>query len=286
MTLLLTALGAQASVVDATASYVYSSHFNQARAGASVPIGTTASVGLEAKYVEDKFDGGFHDPVYSVYMPIWVDLEIAKVSLLPFYYFKNHTHQDGLQDPFAFGVAGQLVMDLVNDEVQELYTQAYIGVGYARQKGTLFKDNDFKNRYYDETAFTLGLRQNFYGAYVFHFAGTIYQYPDGISRVESFRGIFDQNDFAFTQSYDVSRELGKYALSARFSRVWAEHRSSLYFGYHYAEFYTADPQHSILVGNTFYLAKQVNMDAAYNHILTVHNENRRDLFYVRLNVAF
>lgn len=280
------ALGSQASVMDATASYIYSSDYNQARAGAALPIGTTASIGLEAKYVEDKLEDGLKDPVYSIYMPISVDLEIAKINLVPFYYFKNKSHQLSKQDPSAFGISSQLVMNLVDDEVAELYTQGYIGVSFARQKGTVQQEDHLINRYYDQLAYTLGVRQNFYGAFGFQIAGTAYQYPDGISNVDNFYGILDQKDLAFTQSYDVSRALGKYALSARFTRFWADKHSSLYVGYHYMELYTADPQHSALVGNTFPITQQIHVDMAYNHICTVHNKNKRDLFYINVNVSF
>ena len=82
----------QAESFDASASYVYSSDYNQLRAGFSVPLGLNVALGLEGKYVEDKFsieDGARKDPVYSLYVPLQLDLEIAKLSITPFYYFKN-----------------------------------------------------------------------------------------------------------------------------------------------------------------------------------------------------
>ena len=117
-------------------------------------------------------------------------------------------------------------------------------------------------------------------------AATAYQYPDGISHVTDFRGILDQKDLGFAQSFDVSRTLGKYVLSARVSRLWAENHSSLYVGYHYAEFYTNDPQHSVLLGNSFRITSNIYMDAAYNHLQNTKNENKRDLVFVNINVAF
>lgn len=287
--LFLAALGAQAAAVNATASYVYSPDFNQIRAGAALPLGVAGSVGLEGKYVDDKIsetEGGFKDPVYSVYLPVQLDLDLLKLNLTPFYYFKNSSDNTNFQDASAYGLAAQLVMNLRTDEVEELYTQAYVGVSYARQKGSLLKNDAWSDENYTQMAYTLGLRQNFYSAFTFHAAATAYQYPDGIDGVEAFRGVMDQNDLAFTQSYDVSRALGKYALSARITRIWAEERSTLYAGYHFAEFYTADPQHSVLVGNSFYVARQARLDAAYNHLQTTGGKNKRDIFYVNLNIAF
>ena len=135
-------------------------------------------------------------------------------------------------------------------------------------------------------AYTLGLRQNFFSSFTFHVAATAYQYPDGIDGVEAFRGIMDQNDLAFTQSYDVSRALGKYALSARITRIWPQQHSTLYLGYHYAEFYTADPQHSFLVGNSFRVAAAAQLDVAYNHLQNTDGNDKRDILYAKLNIAF
>ncbi|MBO7237701.1 MAG: hypothetical protein J6U96_00205, partial [Elusimicrobiaceae bacterium] len=229
---------------------------------------------------------GLKDPVYSVYVPMQLELETAHFNLVPFYYFENKSHQTQFQDALAYGITFQLTMDLVQDEVDDLHTQAYVQAAYARQKGTVLADNTWNNQYYDQAAFTMGLRQNFYSAFSFQVAGTVYQYPDGISHVQGFRGILDQKDLGFTQSFDVNRALGKYALSARLTRLWAEKRSSLYVAYHYQEFYTADPEHSFIVGNSFYLMRNLYADMAYNHLRDSGNRNKRDLFFVSLNFAF
>ncbi len=286
------ALTAQAYTVDTTASYIYSSDYNQARLGAAVPLGINFSIGLEGKYVEDKFSieqGAFKDPVYSVYLPMQMDFELFRLNLTPFYYFKNDFEkQPHLKDAYAYGVSSQFIMDLVKDEVDELYSQAYVGVSYARQKANTFDESgtQWNHDNYDQLVFSLGLRQNFYDAFMFQVAGAAFQYPDGVSRIEAFRGILDMKDLAFTESFDVTRSLTKYALSARITRMWAEQRSSLYAAYHYAESYTADSEHSVIVGNTFLVAKRAHVDIAFNHLQDTHGDNKRDLFYVNLNIAF
>lgn len=272
--------------MDATASYLFSSRFQQVRAGAAFPLGVVAAAGLEARYVEDKFSGGFKDPVYSIYLPVQLDLDMLQLNLTPFYYVENKAHDIQFQDASAYGITTQLVMDLVKDDVDEVYTQARLTFSYARQKGNVKESNQWQSKNYDQTAYTLGLRQNFYDAFAFQISGTAYQYPDGISRVQAFRGVLDQNDLAFTQSYDVNRQLGKYVLAARFARLWKEQRSSLYLGYHYGEFYTARPEHSVLIGNTFYIVEQAYMDLAYNHLRNTSNADKRDIFFIHLNIAF
>lgn len=287
--LVFSALGAWSATVNTSAEYVYSSDFNRARVGAVLPVGTTASVGLQGQYIYDKTpvdQGGFKDPAYSVYLPLQLDLDFVQLHLTPFYYFKNKSTQLQLQDSSAYGLQAQALMNLRADETEGIYTQAYVAAGYANQKGTVWTQDGDGNQNYRQMAYTLGLRQDYYNAFIFHVAGTAYQYPDGIDGVNAFRGVMDQNDLAFTQSYDVNRQLGKYVLSARLTRVWTERRSTLYAGYHYAEFYTADPQHSVLVGNSFYVANQAQLDAAYNHLQTPHGKNKRDIFYIHLNWAF
>lgn len=284
--LLLSSWQAFASNVDVSATYIYSSDYNQAKVGAFMPLGINASLGLEGKYIEDKKTSFLADPSYSVYLPIQLDLDLVKLNLSPFYYFKNKYKADGFEDPYAYGIQGQLVMNLQIDEVEDLYTQAYLGASYARQKGALTENGISEDANYSQLAYTLGLRRNFFSAFTFHVAATAYQYPNGISNVQRFLGVMDQNDLAFTQSYDVNRELGKYVLSARMTRIWTEERSTLYFGYHFAEFYTAQAQHSFLVGNSFYVAPNTKVDAAYNHLQNTNGENKRDIFFVNLNIAF
>lgn len=291
--LLLVPFSAHSYSMDSTASYVYSSDSNQARAGLSLPLGLNVAVGLEGKYVEDKTDvqdGGLKNPVYSLYVPLMLNLDTASIVLTPFYYFKNKSGTPLFRDAYAYGLTARLNLNLLKDDVEERYTQAYLEAAYARQRGAVLLDqtNAWKNQYYDQTAFTVGLRQNFYNAFTFQISGTAYQYPDGISQVKSFRGIVDQKDLGFTQSYDVNRTLGKYILAARVARLWAENHSSLYMAYHYGEFYTADPQHSILVGNTFRVANSVYIDMAYNHLQTTNSQhkNKRDLFFISLNYSF
>lgn len=280
---------AWAESVSTSAVYVYSSDYNQARAAAAIPLGTNFVVGAEGRWVEDKLSaqkGGLKNPVYSVYLPLQLDLEMLKFSLTPFYYFKNKSDNALYQDASAYGAHAQLLMNLRSDDLEERYTRAFIDIAYARQKGTLFDQNGASDQDYTQMAYSLGLWQNFYNAFSFQVSGTAYQYPDGITGVEKWRGVLNQNDLAFVQSYDVNRELGKYTLAARITRMWPQTRSTLYIGYHYAEFYTADPQHSVLLGNSFYVLPQARIDAAYNHLRNTDGKNKRDIFYINLNVAF
>lgn len=273
-----------ARTVDVAAAYVGASHFDQLRAGAVVAPTLNVLAGVEAKMVNERT---FEDPIYSINVPIQLDFDLLKINVAPFYYFKNKSDNPAFQDASAYGVAAQLIMALEDDQVNDLYTHARIGVAYARQEGTVFYDNgSFDNQGYSQMAYTLELHKNFFRMFGFQVGASVFQYPDGITGVAGLRGIMDQQELAFTQTFDVVHDLAKYTLGARITRMWPDNNATLYLGYRYGEYYTADPEHSFIVGNSFAATRSISADIAYNHVRTVHNDNKRDIFYARLVFSF
>lgn len=280
---------ANARTVDVTAAYTGASHFDQVEAEATAALSLNALAGVKAKYVKDKHvePEGFKNPIYSVYLPVHLDFELLQINLTPFYYFKNKSENNPYQDASAFGLKTLFVMNLQDDTVNDLYTNAFIGASFARQKGTAFFDEgDVSDQYYSQAAYTLGFYKDFFRSFGFQASATAFHYPDGVSDVAGFRGVLNQQDLAEAQTLDITRELGKYTLNARLTRMWPDNASTIYLGYAFGEYHTADPQHSFMVGNSFVLAQRISVDMAYNHIRTVHNENKRDIFYVRLGMSF
>lgn len=280
---------AQARTVDVTAAYTGASHFDQVDAGATMAFSLNVLAGLEAKYVKEKHvdPEGFKDPIYSVYLPVHLDFDLLKLNLTPFYYFKNTNKDAPFQDASAFGLKTMLVMNLQDDTVNDLYTNAFIGASFARQKGTVFfEDGLNSDQYYSEAAYTVGFYKDFFRTFGFEASGTAFHYPDGITGVAGLRSVLNQRDLAAAQSLDLVRNLGKYSLSARLTRMWPDNGSSIYLGYTFEEYHTADPEHSFMLGNAFILAQRLSVDMAYNHIRTVHNKDKRDIFYVRLGLSF
>ena len=280
---------AQARTVDVTAAYTGASHFDQVQASATAALSLNVLAGIEAKYVKEKHidPEGFKNPIYSVYLPVHFDFDLVKINLTPFYYFKNKSENNPYQDTSAFGIKTMILMNLQDDTVNDLYTNAYIGASFARQKGTVFFENgDDNDQYYSQAAYTIGFYKDFFHSFGFEAAATAFHYPNGITGVIGLRSLLNQQDLASTQTLDITRELGKYALSARLTRMWADQGSTIYAGYAFEEYHTSDPEHSFIVGNSFILAQRLSADMAYNHIRTVHNENKRDIFYVRLGISF
>ena len=273
-----------ARTVDVSASYIGASHFDQVRAGLTIAPTLNLLTGVEAKMINER---SFEDPVYSVNVPVRLDFDLMKIELAPFYYFKNKSDNPLYQDASAYGISGRLIMALQDDEVNDLYTHAVIGVSYARQDGTVFYDNgSFSNTGYSQMAYTLELHKNFFRMFGFQVAANVFQYPDGITGVQGVRGVMDQQELAFTQTFDVVHDLAKYTVGARITRMWPDNNATLYLSYRYGEYYTGDPEHSFIVGNSFAATRSISADIAYNHVRTVHNDNKRDIFYARLVFSF
>lgn len=274
----------QARTVDVSASYTGAKHFDQVQAGATVALSLTTFAGVEAKLANER---AFKDPIYSLATPISLELEQIRFVLRPFYYFKNKSDQPALQDSSAFGVNALMRVTLEGDEVEDNYTYSFLGASFARQKGTVFYDTDpAANRYYSQAAFTLGLAKTLYNAFGFDLVGTLFQYPDRVSGVTALHGVMNQQELAQMQTLDIVHELPKYTLATRMSRIWTDNGSTAYISYRYGEYHTAKPEHSIMVGNSFTAFGRVSVDVAYNHVRDVHNDNRRDIGYVRISTYF
>ncbi len=263
-------------------SYAGSSKFNQVQAQADWHFALNWSAGLAAKYADEK---QFKDPVVALKLPLAFNSDLLTVNLTPFYYFENKSDPQTYK---AFGVSGKFVLTLQDDAVNELYSHVYLGAAFARQQGTLLLDNGAQHgQYYSQSAYSIGLHQNFYRAFSFEAIGTAFQYPDGITGVTAWRGILDQQDLVSLQSYDIVHELRKYTVGGRLTRLWAqENQATVYLSYRFGEFYTADPEHSIALGNSWTLTNSVLCNLGYNHLRTVHNKNKRDIFYAQLKFVF
>ena len=284
LTLLLgsiTSLSLFAGGFTGAAEYTGSSKFNQVKARTLWQWSLHHSIGVEGKWAKED---AFEDPVYAVKLPLAFESDLLSLHLAPFYYFKNKSDDKEYK---AFGISGKLVITLQDDAVNELYSHAYLGAAFARQQGTLtMEDGTQSDQYYSQAAYTLGLHQNFFSAFSFEAIGTAFQYPDGITGVANIRGILDQQDLVYLQSYDIVHELPKYTVGARLTRLWTDKRATLYASYRFGEFYTADPEHSFIIGNSFPLAPWAMCDLGYNHIRTMHNENKRDIFHAQLKFVF
>jgi len=274
-----------ARTLDTSVAYTGSSDFNRVEMQATGAVNLHTLIGLQAKWVSEK---AFKDDIYAVALPVDLNFELIQINLRPFYYFKNKSDNALYQDALAYGINSNIGIFLQEDEVNDLYTKAVLGVSFARQKGTMFtKDNLIDNRYYSQLAYSLGFQQNFYRTFGFEISATAFGYPDGVSKASGLRSIMDQQELvASSQSFDIAHNLTKYIVGGRFTRMWADNNSSLYLGYQYSENHSAKEEHSAVLGNTFWVANRVQVDLAYNHIWDVHNNNRRDLFYVRLGTSF
>ncbi len=281
---LFSALSLHARTIDISAAYSGSKQFDKAQASATMALSLNTLAGLEAKMTNERV---FKDPVYALAVPFALELDMMRFSFRPFYYFKNKNHSNGLPDSYAFGLNGQIRITLNKDEVNETYSHAFLGASFARQQGSvIYNDAHTADRYYSQAAYTLGLSQTLYNAFGFDLEGSVFQYPDGASNVTSLYSVLDQQDLARTQTLDVVHQLAKYTVGARMTRMWADNGSSAYVSYRFGEYHTADSEHSVMGGISFKVTQRITAEAAYNHLCTVHNQNKRDIGYVRLSTFF
>ena len=273
-----------ARTVDVAAAYIGASHFDQVRVAATMAPTLNLLTGIEAQTIHER---AFEDPIYSVGVPIHLDFDLLQFNITPFYYFKNKSDNPDYQDASAYGVTARMLIALEDDQVNDLYTHAVLGVSYANQQGTVFREGgEFSNTDYAQMVYTLQLHKNFFRMFGFEAAANVFQYPDGITGVTGLRSILNQQDLAFTQTFDVTHDLAKYTLGARITRMWPDNAATLYVGYRYGEYYTADPEHSFIVGNSFAATRNISADIAYNHVRTIHNDNKRDILYARMIMSF
>ncbi len=280
--LVITGLNMQARTVQVETAYTGASSFDQLQANATMALSLNMFAGLEAKLANER---AFKHPIYSVAVPLSLELDLVTLSARPFYYFKNKSDNAAYQDSSAYGINTQVQVTLRDDTVNDVYTHAFLGASYAHQKGTVFYDQA-ENRSYAQAAYTLGISNTLFNAFAFDLIGTAFQYPNGISNVSGLRSILNQQDLANTQTLDIVHELTKFTVGARAARMWVDNGSSLYISYRYAQYHTTHPEHSVMIGNSFLLAKQLSVDLAYNHVRSIHNTNRRDIFYMQVGFSF
>ena len=276
--------GAYARTVEVEAAYTGASHFDQAQVNATMAPTLDTLVGLEVKVANER---AFKRPVYSVAVPVSLDLDIMRISVRPFYYVKNKSHEAAYQNASAYGINAQFRMTMRDDDVNEIYSHAFLGASLAQQEGTVFYTNrPDANRYYSQAAYSLGFSNTFFNTFGLDIMGTMFQYPDGISHVAGLRSVMNQQELASLQTLDIVHNLTKYTLGTQLTRMWPDNRSSLYLGYRYGEFHTAAPEHSVIIGNSFMIDGKISVDLAYNHVRNVHNHNRRDIWFLQLGCAF
>lgn len=280
----ISALTLQARTVNVTASYAGGAHLDKEHLSATMALTLNTLVGVSAAAVNPR---NVKNTIYSLAVPVVLDLDIISFTLRPFYYFKNKSDNPLFQDASAYGLNAQMRMTLTDDRVENNYMYAVLGASFGRQKGTaFFQDATFENRYYSQAAYTFGISQVLYDAFGFELDGALFQYPDGVSDVAAFRGVLDQQDLARLLTLDFVSALPKYSIGARATRIWAQSGSTFYVSYRYGEFHTARAEHSVMLGNTFPIGEIISVDIAYNHVRDVDNKNRRDIGAVRLDISF
>jgi len=240
----------------------------------TTPVAGRLSGGVEASFVKHDI---FDDPNFFAALPMIMDYDLFKLQLKPF-------GMPQTNDLYAYGASFDMLLYMEKNDITDKFTQSRVSINYVNQKADIYGPAGVRRDDCGEINYGLSLQRNFYNAFVFGANAGIYQYLNGIKDVRAVRSIFNQNDFSNLNNYDAVYDLPKYTAGAVFNRM-LEHGANIYLSYSYTEFYTADYEHSIILGNDFPLARAVKADLGYNHIITGGGD-KKDIFKIALNIEF
>jgi len=255
-------------------AFFISSKFKRDAFSALANVYGRLSLGAEASYTRHDF---FDDGNFFFALPVVMSYDPVQIVLRPFGMPQTNYS-------YAYGGNVDILVNLEQDTVGDKYSRARLSAGYVNQRAVLARAGGIDREDYGQLVYSLGLRKNFYNSFVFGANAEIFEYVDGIKDVRGIRGIFNQNDFADLNSYDVVYDLPKYSVGAVFNRIMAK-GANIYLSYSYTEFYTADHEHSVILGNDFPVSKAVKADLGYNHII-FGNNSKKDIFKIALKVVF
>ncbi|ACC97739.1 hypothetical protein Emin_0175 [Elusimicrobium minutum Pei191] len=267
---------AQLQAAKISNSFYFNSDFIKNDLSFAAPVTDRLSIGVDGSYLNHDIH---NDDIYTFYIPASLSTDLMRIVFRPFFTPKTN-------ELYSYGAMGHLLLTLNNNDNANLYTQALLSISYANQKADIEKNNVIERDNYGQVAYSLGLRQNFYNAFLFGVTANLFQYVNGISNVTAIRSVMDQNSLVDLKTFDIIYDLPKYSIGAMFNRMFLDRNANVYVNYNFIEYYTADSDHSITVGNDFPIAKGWKADIAYNHIRATNHGSKRDIFRVGLSVLF
>ncbi|WP_428897556.1 hypothetical protein Dip518_001347 [Parelusimicrobium proximum] len=255
-------------------AFSFNSRFVRNETAVAASVGKYLTIGAEGSFVNhDHFD----DNIYTAVLPVFFKSGFVRGGIRPFYV----PDADGLS---AMGGSVNFVMDIKQDEINEIFTQAGFSIAYADQKAFVERAASAEKEHYKQVVYSLTLRQNYYNAFVFSLSGSLFQYPSGISNVNGIAAVLDQNYLGDLGTYDTVYSLPKYSVGASLVRMF-ENKTNIYLTYRFTEMYLENSVHSVTLGNEFPVFRKLWGDMGYNHTIDTSGKNR-DLFKIALKLTF
>lgn len=271
LSLILTFIGISAFALEVAESFTYNNSFWQNSISATQQLNYFISLGAN-------FDLTEHDDVdnhiYTFSLPFAVRTEGFGLIFTPFITPNNANGASakGAKLSCTFGVK--------YDEVENTSSHAFLSVGFADQNAYVSRKGELpKKENYYQLAYEGGIVLDYFNAYLFEISGNIFEYPSGISSVEAFGGILDQQKIASLETLDYIFALPTGSAGLKVGWNSLESRSENILSYRFIEFYEKDmpAYHSVKFQSSMLLTSRLNFIFAYNHIF-ISSRKDKDIF--------
>lgn len=266
--LILTFIGISASALEVADSFTYNNSFWQNSISVTHQLNYFLNLGFN-------FDLTEHDDVdnhiYTFSLPFAAHTDGFGLILTPF------ITPDNANGASAQGAKLSCTFGVKNDEVDNTSSHAFLSVGFADQnayvsrKGSLPKKENFY-----QLAYEGGIVLDYFSTYLFEISGNVFEYPSGISSVEAFGGILDQQKIADLETLDYIFALPKGSAGLKIGWNAQESRSENILSYRFIEFYEKElsAYHSVKFQSAMLLSHRLSFTLAYNHIFISSHKDK------------
>lgn len=262
--------GISAFALEVAEGFTYNNSFWQNTISATQSLNYLMTIGFD-------FDLTEHDDVdnhiYTFSLPFAIRAEDFGLIFTPFIMpdNANGASAKGAKLSWTFGVK--------YDEVEQTSSHAFLSVGFADQNAYLQKKGQLpeKKNFY-QLAYEGGLVLDYFNVYIFEISGNIFQYPSGISSVETFGGILDQQNIASLETFDYIYALPRGSAGLKIGWNSQESRSKNMLSYRFIEFYEKEisAYHSVKFQTTMMLNHRLSLILGYNHIF-ISSQKDKDI---------
>ena len=269
--LILFCSGIWVNALEISEDFTYNNNFWKNGVSISQSINYAMNIGLDFDLTEHK---DIKNHIYTFSLPIMLRGEEFGLSLRPFWI------PDNANNASAFGSKLFLTFNINYDDIEQIYSRAFFAVGFAAQDAYLVKtDLSLQKDNFYQLAYDGGVVFDYFNTYFFEIGGNIFEYLSGISSVESFGGVLDQQNIASLDTLNYVLNLPKGSAGIKITWNSKESMSENSLSYRFIEFYDKDisAHHSLKFSSKIALNSNFFVGLAYNHIF-ISGQKDKDIF--------
>ncbi|MBT3393354.1 MAG: hypothetical protein HN833_00245 [Elusimicrobiaceae bacterium] len=277
--LFLGAVFSNAYAVYYKADYTASSSTNQARAGIYTGNPDILIFGAEYGYYYIQSENTAPKKAHSGYLPFFFNTSYGVLKVIPFYYHEPKIKKDGFGATLGF--------ESFIKENSDGYVKGFLDVSGTTSKDITvnLKDGSSENKDFNQLAYTLGVKTNYYDSFYVDVDINIFQYLSGVSKVSTHNLFIDQKDLAPLKTVAPIVNLPEYSAGLQFAKMFEDNKNKLILSYGLLKFHDAKTTHSFIIGNSLKIQRDVYFDIYYNY-LTKSLYNTRNYLKFSLKRTF